>query len=65
MNNSAVNFPLVPLQKQIETAPHPEASSRCKDFQFTSTTLIHETSILGKSQQTGKRMERLPTQACN
>ena len=22
MNNSAVGFPLVPLQKQIETAPH-------------------------------------------
>ena len=24
MNNSAVGFPLVPLQKQIETAPHPQ-----------------------------------------
>ena len=24
MNNSAVGFPLAPLQKQIETAPHPQ-----------------------------------------
>ena len=24
MNNSAVGFPLVPLQKQTETVPHPK-----------------------------------------
>ena len=28
-------------------------------------TLIHETSVLGKNQLTGKIMERLLTQVCN
>ena len=59
MNNSAVSFPLVPLQKQLQTAP-------CPQWQVANAkTLKHETLTLGKSQQAGKRMERLPTQACN
>ena len=59
MNNSAVSFPFVPLQKQLQTAP-------CQQWQVANAkTLKHETLTLGKSQQAGKRMERLPTQACN
>ena len=64
MNNSAVGFLLVPLQKQIETAPHPQRQvADAKIF-----NLLQQPSYMRRQyiiHQTGKRMERLPTQACN
>ena len=59
--NIDIGFPLPPLQKHIDTDPHPQ--TQVADAKIFNP--LRESSMLGKSKQTEKIMKRLRTQSCN